>query len=147
PTTSLPESLGGVRNWDYRYCWLRDATHTLLAFLDAGFHEEALSWRQWLGRSVAGSPEQMQIMYGLAGERRLSEWEIGWLPGYERSAPVRVGNAAASQLQLDVYGEVIDALYQACKSGLARDDVAWGLQQALLGHLERVWVEPDASIW
>ena len=146
-TASLPERLGGVRNWDYRYCWLRDATHTLLAFLDAGFQDEARAWREWLVRAVAGSPEQMQIMYGIAGERRLSEWELGWLPGYEGSAPVRVGNAAASQLQLDVYGEVIDALYQACKSGLARDDVAWGLQQALLGHLEKIWVEPDASIW
>jgi GH15 family glucan-1,4-alpha-glucosidase len=146
-TTSLPERLGGVRNWDYRYCWLRDATHTLLAFLDAGFQDEARAWREWLVRAIAGSPEQMQIMYGIAGERRLSEWEVGWLPGYEGSAPVRVGNAAASQLQLDVYGEVIDALYQACKSGLARDDVAWGLQQALLEHLEKIWVEPDASIW
>ena len=147
PTTSLPERLGGVRNWDYRYCWLRDATLTLLAFLDAGFHEEARSWREWLVRAVAGSPDQMQIMYGIAGERRLAEWEIGWLPGYERSAPVRVGNAAASQLQLDVYGELIDALYQACKAGLARDDVAWGLQLALLEHLERAWVDPDAGIW
>src|SRR6185369_11645251 len=147
PTTSLPEKLGGVRNWDYRYCWLRDATLTLLAFLDAGFHEEARSWREWLVRAVAGSPDQMQIMYGIAGERRLPEWEIGWLRGYGRSAPVRVGNAAASQLQLDVYGELIDALYQACKSGLARDDVAWGLQLALLEHLERAWVEPDAGMW
>jgi GH15 family glucan-1,4-alpha-glucosidase len=136
-----------VRNWDYRYCWLRDATHTLLAFLDAGFHEEAQAWREWLVRAVAGSPEQMQIMYGIAGERRLQEWEIPWLPGYERSAPVRIGNAAALQFQLDVYGEVIDALYQACKAGLARYDVAWGLQTALLGHLEKVWVEPDAGIW
>jgi GH15 family glucan-1,4-alpha-glucosidase len=147
PTTSLPERLGGVRNWDYRYCWLRDATLTLLAFLDARLHEEARSWREWLVRAVAGSPDQMQIMYGIAGERRLAEWDIAWLPGYEHSAPVRVGNAAANQLQLDVYGEVIDALYQACKSGLARDDVAWGLQLALLAHLERAWVEPDAGIW
>jgi len=147
PTTSLPERLGGVRNWDYRYCWLRDATLTLLAFLDARLHEEARSWREWLVRAVAGSPDQMQIMYGIAGERRLAEWDIAWLPGYERSAPVRVGNAAANQLQLDVYGEVIDALYQACKSGLARDDVAWGLQLELLAHLERAWVEPDAGIW
>jgi len=147
PTTSLPERLGGVRNWDYRYCWLRDATLTLLAFLDGHLHEEARSWREWLVRAVAGSPDQMQIMYGIAGERRLAEWDIAWLPGYERSAPVRVGNAAANQLQLDVYGEVIDALYQACKSGLARDDVAWGLQLELLAHLERAWVEPDAGIW
>jgi len=147
PTTSLPERLGGVRNWDYRYCWLRDATLTLLAFLDGHLHEEARSWREWLVRAVAGSPDQMQIMYGIAGERRLAEWDIAWLPGYERSAPVRVGNAAANQLQLDVYGEVIDALYQACKSGLARDDVAWGLQLALLAHLERAWVEPDSGMW
>ena len=147
PTTSLPERLGGVRNWDYRYCWLRDATLTLLAFLDGRLHDEARSWREWLVRAVAGSPDQMQIMYGIAGERRLPEWDLAWLPGYERSAPVRVGNAAANQLQLDVYGEVIDALYQACKSGLARDDVAWGLQLALLAHLERAWLEPDAGIW
>jgi GH15 family glucan-1,4-alpha-glucosidase len=147
PTTSLPERMGGVRNWDYRYCWLRDATLTLLAFMDAGFHEEALAWREWLVRAVAGSPDQMQIMYGIAGERRLPEWDIGWLPGYEGSSPVRVGNAAAAQLQLDVYGEVMDALYQACKAGLARHDVAWDLQRALLAHLEKVWVEPDEGIW
>ena len=147
PTTSLPEHIGGVRNWDYRYCWLRDATLTLLAFMDAGFQDEARAWREWLVRAVAGSPEQMQIMYGIAGERRLPEWEIGWLPGYEGSAPVRVGNAAAGQLQLDVYGEVVDALYQACKAGLARHDVAWDLQRTLLAHLEQVWVRPDEGIW
>jgi GH15 family glucan-1,4-alpha-glucosidase len=147
PTTSLPEHIGGVRNWDYRYCWLRDATLTLLAFMDAGFQEEAGAWREWLVRAVAGSPEQMQIMYGIAGERRLPEWDIGWLPGYQGSAPVRVGNAAAAQLQLDVYGEVMDALYQACKAGLARHDVAWDLQRALLAHLEKVWAQPDAGIW
>jgi GH15 family glucan-1,4-alpha-glucosidase len=147
PTTSLPERLGGVRNWDYRYCWLRDATLTLLAFLDAGFHDEACAWREWLVRAVAGSPEQMQIMYGIAGERRLPELQIGWLPGYEGSTPVRVGNAAAAQLQLDVYGELMDALYQACKAGLARHDVAWDLQRALLAHLEDVWVQPDQGIW
>jgi GH15 family glucan-1,4-alpha-glucosidase len=147
PTTSLPERIGGVRNWDYRYCWLRDATLTLLAFMDAGFQEEAGAWREWLVRAVAGSPEQMQIMYGIAGERRLPEVEIGWLPGYKGSTPVRVGNAAAAQLQLDVYGEVMDALYQACKAGLARHDVAWDLQRALLAHLEKVWVEPDQGIW
>ncbi len=147
PTTSLPEKLGGVRNWDYRYCWLRDATLTLLALMDAGYYDEAKAWRAWLERAVAGSPEQMQIMYGLAGERRLPEWEVGWLPGYEGSAPVRVGNAAAAQLQLDVFGEVIDALYQACKGGLARDDAAWGVQVALLGHLENVWVQPDQGMW
>ncbi len=147
PTTSLPERLGGVRNWDYRYCWLRDATLTLLALMDAGFHEEASAWREWLVRAVAGSPEQMRIMYGIAGERRLPEWEIDWLPGYEDSVPVRAGNGAAAQLQLDVFGEVMDALYQACKAGLAMHDVAWDLQRALLSHLEKVWMEPDAGIW
>jgi GH15 family glucan-1,4-alpha-glucosidase len=147
PTTSLPEKLGGVRNWDYRYCWLRDSTLTLLALMDAGYYDEARAWRAWLERAVAGSPEQMQIMYGLAGERRLPEQELGWLPGYEGSAPVRIGNAAASQLQLDVFGEVIDTFYQACKGGLARDDAAWGIQGALLGHLENVWVQADQGMW
>ena len=147
PTTSLPERIGGVRNWDYRHCWLRDATFTLLAFMDGGYFDEAKSWREWLLRAVAGAPSQMQIMYGIAGERRLPEWQIDWLPGYERSAPVRVGNAAAGQLQLDVYGEVMDALYQGCKGGLARDDAAWELQRALLAHLEKVWHEPDQGIW
>jgi len=147
PTTSLPERIGGVRNWDYRCCWLRDATLTLLALMYGGFHDEARAWREWLVRAVAGSPEQMQILYGIAGERRLPEWDIGWLPGYENSRPVRVGNAAAAQMQLDVYGEVIDALYQACRVGLARHDVAWGLQGALLAHLEKVWVRPDEGIW
>jgi GH15 family glucan-1,4-alpha-glucosidase len=147
PTTSLPERIGGVRNWDYRCCWLRDATLTLLALMYSGFHDEARAWREWLVRAVAGSPEQMQILYGIAGERRLPEWAIDWLPGYENSRPVRVGNAAAAQVQLDVYGEVMDALYQACKVGLARHDVAWGLQGALLTHLEKVWVQPDEGIW
>jgi len=147
PTTSLPERIGGVRNWDYRYCWLRDATLTLLAFLDAGFHDEARAWREWLVRAVAGSPEQMQIMYGIAGERRLPESVLPWLPGYANSAPVRIGNAAAAQLQLDVYGELMDALYQACKAGVARHDAAWDLQRALLAHLGEVWVQPDQGIW
>src|SRR5688572_8452828 len=147
PTTSLPESIGGVRNWDYRYCWLRDATLTLLALMDAGYFEEARAWREWLVRALAGSPEQMQIMYGLAGERRLPELEIPWLAGYEASRPVRIGNAASMQLQLDVYGELMDALYQACKGGLARHDIAWSLQLALLAHLEKVWSEPDAGLW
>jgi GH15 family glucan-1,4-alpha-glucosidase len=147
PTTSLPEKAGGVRNWDYRYCWLRDATLTLLAFMNGGYYEEARAWREWLVRAVAGSPAQMQIMYGIAGERRLPEWEIPWLAGYEASAPVRVGNAAAAQLQLDVYGEVMDALYQACKGGLARHDQVWALQRALLAHLEKAWTEPDHGIW
>jgi GH15 family glucan-1,4-alpha-glucosidase len=147
PTTSLPERLGGVRNWDYRFCWLRDATLTLLAMMNGGYFEEARRWREWLLRAVAGSPAQMQIMYGVAGERRLSEWNIPWLPGYEGAAPVRIGNGAAPQLQLDVYGEVIDALYQGCKGGLARHDAAWDLQRALLGHLETIWDQPDSGIW
>ena len=147
PTTSLPERIGGVRNWDYRYCWLRDATLTLLAFMDAGYYEEADAWRHWLVRAVAGSPEQMQIMYGLAGERRLTELELPWLAGYEGSKPVRIGNGAAVQLQLDVYGEVIDALYQACKGGLSGYDIAWSLQRALLDHLEKVWSSPDSGLW
>jgi GH15 family glucan-1,4-alpha-glucosidase len=147
PTTSLPEKAGGVRNWDYRYCWLRDATLTLLAFMDAGYYDEARAWREWLVRAVAGSPAQMQIMYGIAGERRLPEWELPWLEGHQGSRPVRIGNAAAAQLQLDVYGEVMDALYQACKGGLARHDQVWALQRALLGHLEKAWREPDHGIW
>ncbi|HYY38328.1 MAG TPA: glycoside hydrolase family 15 protein [Xanthobacteraceae bacterium] len=147
PTTSLPERLGGVRNWDYRFCWLRDATLTLLALMDAGFYDEAHSWRDWLIRAVAGSPEQAQIMYGIAGERRLTELEVPWLPGYEGSAPVRIGNAACSQLQLDVFGEVMDALYQARCKGMDASESGWDLQRALLSHLERVWIEPDEGIW
>ncbi len=147
PTASLPESLGGVRNWDYRFCWLRDATLTLLALMDAGFYDEAHSWREWLVRAVAGSPQQVQIMYGIAGERRLTELEVPWLPGYEDSRPVRIGNAACSQLQLDVFGEAMDALYQARCKGLAASISGWGLQLELLSHLERVWTEPDAGIW
>ena len=147
PTTSLPEFIGGVRNWDYRYCWLRDATLTLLALMDAGYYQEAEAWREWLVRAVAGSPEQMQIMYGLAGERRLPELEIPWLAGYEGSRPVRIGNAAAVQLQLDVFGELMDTLFQACKSGLANHDIAWSVQRALLVHLEKVWMRPDAGLW
>jgi GH15 family glucan-1,4-alpha-glucosidase len=147
PTTSLPERPGGVRNWDYRFCWLRDATLTLLAMMNGGYFEEAQRWREWLLRAVAGSPAQMQIMYGVAGERRLPEWNIPWLPGYEGATPVRIGNGAAHQLQLDVYGEVIDALYQGCKGGLARHDAAWDLQGALLGHLETVWDKPDSGMW
>ncbi|HYZ45130.1 MAG TPA: glycoside hydrolase family 15 protein, partial [Xanthobacteraceae bacterium] len=147
PTTSLPERLGGIRNWDYRFCWLRDATLTLLALMDAGFHDEAQSWREWLIRAVAGSPEQAQIMYGIAGERRLTELEVPWLPGYEDSRPVRIGNAACSQLQLDAFGEVSDALYQARCKGLAASESGWALQRALLSHLEDVWTEPDEGIW
>jgi GH15 family glucan-1,4-alpha-glucosidase len=147
PTTSLPEKIGGVRNWDYRHCWLRDATLTLLALMDAGYYDEARDWREWLVRAVAGSPQQIQIMYGIGGERRLVEHELGHLPGYEGSAPVRVGNAAAGQFQLDVFGEVLDALYEGCKGGLVRYDSAWDLQCALLRHLENIWTEPDAGMW
>ncbi len=147
PTTSLPEQLGGPRNWDYRYCWLRDATWTLLAFMNTGYHEEARAWRDWLLRAVAGSPNQMQIMYGLAGERRLMEHELPWLPGYEQSLPVRIGNDAHRQLQLDVYGELLDALHQARKGGLAPDESGWALQIAILAHLEQCWREPDHGIW
>jgi GH15 family glucan-1,4-alpha-glucosidase len=147
PTTSLPERLGGVRNWDYRYCWLRDATLTLIALMQTSCYGEAAEWRRWLLRAAAGSPEQVQIMYGIAGERRLFEWEIGWLPGYEESKPVRVGNAAADQLQLDVYGEVMDALYQGRQGKLEREKTAWGLQMALVRHLETAWREPDEGIW
>jgi GH15 family glucan-1,4-alpha-glucosidase len=147
PTTSLPERLGGVRNWDYRYCWLRDATLTLIALMQTGYYHEAEEWRRWLLRAAAGSPEQTQIMYGIGGERRLPEWEIPWLPGYESSKPVRVGNAAADQLQLDVYGEVMDALHQGRQGKLEHDKTAWGLQLALARHLEKAWREPDEGIW
>jgi GH15 family glucan-1,4-alpha-glucosidase len=147
PTTSLPEWIGGVRNWDYRYCWLRDATLTLLALLHADYVDEARDWRRWLLRAVAGDPADIQIMYGVAGERRLPEFELPWLPGYEGSAPVRIGNAASEQLQVDVFGEVMDALYQARAHGLAKEGHAWQLQRALLDHLERTWSEPDEGIW
>jgi len=147
PTTSLPEKIGGERNWDYRYCWLRDATLTLLAFMDAGYFEEAHDWREWLYRAVAGSPEQLQIMYGLAGERRLAEWEVPWLAGYEGSQPVRIGNAAYGQLQLDVYGEVMDAFHHARRGGVATENSGWEIQQEMLKHLARVWHEPDRGIW
>jgi GH15 family glucan-1,4-alpha-glucosidase len=147
PTASLPEKIGGVRNWDYRFCWLRDATLTLLALMNGGYYDEARAWREWLVRAVAGSPAQMQIMYGIAGERRLSEWQLDWLAGYEGSKPVRCGNAASEQVQLDVYGEVMDCLYQACKQGLARHDAAWTLQRKLLEHLAKAWIQPDHGIW
>jgi GH15 family glucan-1,4-alpha-glucosidase len=147
PTTSLPEQLRGVRNWDYRFCWLRDATLTLLALMNAGFYDEARAWRDWLLRAAAGAPSQVQIMYGLAGERRLTEVEVPWLPGYEESRPVRVGNAAHAQLQLDVFGEVMDALHQARRGGLDRSTADWPFQRALLAHLEDVWNLPDEGIW
>ncbi len=146
-TTSLPEDLGGVRNWDYRYCWLRDATITLEALLRTGYTDEAFAWRAWLARAVAGDPGDVQIMYGVAGERRLDEWEASWLPGYENSAPVRIGNAAVNQRQLDVYGEVIDALSLGRESGIAMDRHTWSLQRALLSFLEKHWDEPDEGIW
>jgi GH15 family glucan-1,4-alpha-glucosidase len=146
-TTSLPEQLGGPRNWDYRFCWLRDATITLYALMNSGFIEEAGAWRQWLLRAVAGAPEQMQIMYGVAGERRLTEYEVPWLGGYEGAAPVRIGNAASGQLQLDVYGEVLDALYQARRMGLAPSEAGWQLERTLVEHLEKTWDQPDEGIW
>jgi GH15 family glucan-1,4-alpha-glucosidase len=146
-TTSLPERRGGVRNWDYRYCWLRDATFTLYALLSAGYEEEARAWREWLLRAVAGTPAQMQIMYGLAGERRLSEFAATWLPGYEGAAPVRIGNAAHRQFQLDVFGELLDAMHYAQRAGLPPDDNARQLLLALLDHLESVWQQPDDGIW
>ncbi len=147
PTTSLPEQLGGERNWDYRFCWLRDATLTLLSLMNAGYYEEAQAWRDWLLRAVAGSPEQMQIMYGIAGERRLTEWEVPWLPGYENSAPVRIGNAAHNQLQLDVFGELMDALHQAREGDIAPSASGWDLQLEFLKHLEKIWTKPDEGIW
>jgi GH15 family glucan-1,4-alpha-glucosidase len=146
-TTSLPEQIGGVRNWDYRYCWLRDATFTLQAMMNSGLSAEAQEWREWLLRAVAGDPEHMQIMYGIAGERLLPEWEIPWLSGYQHSGPVRIGNAASEQLQLDVYGEIMDVLHQGRHGRLAASDAGWQLQIALLGHLERIWNRPDSGMW
>ena len=147
PTTSLPEALGGVRNWDYRYCWLRDATLTLLAFIRAGYVEEAGAWRDWLLRAIAGDPDDLQIMYGVAGERRLLEFELPWLAGYEGSRPVRVGNGASKQLQLDVYGEVLDSLHQTRLMGIEEDPNAWAVQHAILEFLESGWGDPDEGIW
>ncbi len=147
PTTSLPEEIGGVRNWDYRYCWLRDATITLEALIRSGYTDEAKAWREWLVRAVAGEPQHMQIMYGVRGERRLSEWEADWLPGYENSRPVRIGNAAVGQYQLDVYGEVMDVLELARRSGLQSAEHVWGLQRSLVNYLEWCWDEPDEGLW
>jgi GH15 family glucan-1,4-alpha-glucosidase len=146
-TTSLPEQLGGPRNWDYRYCWLRDATFTLYALIGAGFLEEAKAWHEWLLRAVAGSPDNLQIVYGVAGERRVEEYEIPWLPGYEGASPVRVGNGAVGQLQLDVYGEVLDAFYVARRAGLSTSAATWSLECGLISHLEKIWREPDEGIW
>lgn len=147
PTTSLPEKLGGARNWDYRFCWLRDATFTLLALMNSGYTEEASAWHNWLLRAVAGSPDNMQIMYGIMGERRLLEWEAGWLPGYEGAQPVRVGNAAHAQLQLDVYGELIDAFHQSRMAKLELDEGSWALECTVLEHLAEQWDQPDNGIW
>jgi GH15 family glucan-1,4-alpha-glucosidase len=147
PTTSLPEELGGGRNWDYRYCWVRDATFTLYALLLAGYADEAKAWREWLLRAVAGTPDDMQIMYGPAGERRLTEMEVPWLAGYENSRPVRVGNAAVNQFQLDVYGEVMDALYQSRRAGVVTRPHEWEVQLVLMDFLESAWKRPDEGIW
>jgi len=147
PTTSLPEQLGGPRNWDYRFCWLRDATLTLLALMNSGYYDEACAWRDWLLRAAAGSPSQIRIMYGLAGDKRLAEWEVPWLAGYEGSKPVRIGNAAADQLQLDVFGEVLDAMHQARVGGLQPLADAWDFQRVLMSHLEEIWPLEDEGIW
>jgi GH15 family glucan-1,4-alpha-glucosidase len=146
-TTSLPEQIGGVRNWDYRYCWVRDAAFTLYSLIRGGYLDEARAWRKWLVRAVAGTPSQMNILYGLAGERRLTELELDWLPGYEGSRPVRTGNAAYRQFQLDVFGEVMEALDLARRAGLEPEPDAWNVQRAMLDHLEAVWQEPDEGIW
>jgi GH15 family glucan-1,4-alpha-glucosidase len=147
PTTSLPELLGGTRNWDYRYCWLRDATFVLVAFLNAGYDAEAYAWRGWLLRAVAGAPSRLQIMYGIGGERRIPEYELPWLDGYANSKPVRVGNAASEQLQLDVYGEVMDVMYQAHRAGLRPDGSEWALSRAVVDTVEQRWCEPDHGLW
>jgi GH15 family glucan-1,4-alpha-glucosidase len=147
PTTSLPEKLGGARNWDYRFCWLRDATYTLLALMNSGYTEEALAWHGWLLRAVAGAPANMQIMYGIMGQRRLLEWEAGWLPGYEGAQPVRIGNAAHAQLQLDVYGELVDSFHQSRVAELKLDDGTWDVECAVMNHLAKVWDHPDHGIW
>ncbi len=147
PTTSLPEQLGGPRNWDYRYCWLRDTTFTLQALMNSGYYEEAKAWRDWLLRALAGAPDQVQIMYGIAGDRRLTEWQVPWLPGYEGARPVRIGNAAANQLQLDIYGELMDAVHQARSTKALSNKAGWDLQVALMSHLEEIWQQPDEGIW
>ncbi|MBX9710602.1 MAG: glycoside hydrolase family 15 protein [Xanthobacteraceae bacterium] len=147
PTTSLPEKLGGERNWDYRFCWIRDATFTLLALTNSGYQEEAAAWHNWLLRAVAGSPADMQIMYSITGQRRLLEWTAPWLPGYEGATPVRFGNAAHAQLQLDVYGELMDAFHQARVTKLQLDGETWPIELALLKHLAEIWSEPDSGIW
>jgi GH15 family glucan-1,4-alpha-glucosidase len=147
PTTSIPEHWGGVRNWDYRYCWLRDATFTLYALLLGGYGEEAEAWRDWLVRAAAGAPSQLQIVYGVAGERQIPEITLDWLPGYFNARPVRIGNAAVDQRQLDVYGEVADVLHAAWKAGIKPDPIAWSMQCHFLDFLETAWLEPDRGLW
>ncbi len=147
PTTSLPETLGGSKNWDYRYCWLRDATFTLLALMNSGYTEEASAWHNWLLRAVAGAPAKMQIMYGIKGQRRLLEWEVPWLAGYEGAQPVRIGNAAHAQLQLDVYGELMDAFHQSRMAELKLEQGTWEIELKVLEHLAEVWDQPDHGIW
>jgi GH15 family glucan-1,4-alpha-glucosidase len=147
PTTSLPEALGGGRNWDYRFCWLRDATLVLFALMGAGYTEEAVQWRDWLQRTIAGSAAQIQIMYGLSGERRLDEWEASWLDGYQGAKPVRIGNAASGQVQLDVYGEVLECLHQARQHGLHAPRHGWDLQRSIVDHLSTIWMKPDEGMW
>jgi GH15 family glucan-1,4-alpha-glucosidase len=147
PTTSLPERLGGKRNWDYRFCWLRDATFTLIALMNAGYYEDARAWREWLLRAVPGAPDRVQIMYAVTGEHRLPEWEVPWLDGYQGAKPVRVGNAAAEQVQIDVYGEVMDAIHHGRHGKLGPSADGWQLQRGLLDHLEKIWEEPDHGIW
>ncbi|MGZ4589703.1 MAG: glycoside hydrolase family 15 protein, partial [Actinomycetes bacterium] len=147
PTTSLPETLGGDRNWDYRYCWLRDASFTLQALVKTGYTDEARAWREWLLRAIAGSPSRLQILYGVAGERRVPEWEVPWLAGYEDARPVRVGNGAVDQLQLDVYGEVMDTLWLGRTYDLDPNEDAWRMQLGLMDYLEKVWKEPDEGLW
>ncbi len=147
PTTSLPEKLGGVRNWDYRYCWVRDSTFTLFALANAGYLEEAKAWRLWLHRAVAGTPDTLQIMYALDGQRRLPESELPWLRGYEGALPVRVGNDAAGQFQLDVYGELAATMYECRRAGLEPADESWDMAVKLYERLEKLWREPDDGIW
>ncbi|HRA48428.1 MAG TPA: glycoside hydrolase family 15 protein [Thermomicrobiales bacterium] len=147
PTTSLPEQIGGVRNWDYRYCWLRDASLTLIAMLDAGLKSEAFAWRDWLNRAIAGDPADVQIMYGIAGERRLEEYEVPWLPGFANSAPVRIGNAASKQVQLDVIGEVLNAVYMTEIAGADGSEQGWAVVRALLKWLTRAWENQDSGMW
>jgi GH15 family glucan-1,4-alpha-glucosidase len=146
-TTSLPERIGGSRNWDYRYCWVRDATYTLYSLVLTGYHEEAAAWVDWLVRAVAGTPSQVNIMYGLAGERRLTEIELDWLPGYEGSRPVRIGNGAWEQLQLDIFGELMDTAWLALKSGIPVTDTAWNVFRTMIEHLEAIWDQPDEGLW